>query len=166
MECGGGAYREAKFFSLDHTEEVHHEAKDRDPVWDCTLIKSMREHNDTLVSPIYEWLDADIWDYIKQENIKTNPLYDRGYNRIGCIGCPMATYKQKMKEFADYPKYKDAYIRAFQRMVDKREAEGKEQRESWKDGESVYKWWIEEYRRNIKGQLKIGDNSESKQLKY
>jgi phosphoadenosine phosphosulfate reductase len=149
----------AIFFSLDHAEEVHQEAQElNDPVWDCTLIKTMREHKDTIVNPIYEWTDADVWEYLRQENVKTNPLYERGYHRVGCIGCPLATYKQKIKEFSDYPQYKKAYINAFQKMCDIREAEGKEQRGSWADGESVFNWWIEENKYNVKGQMSLFDD--------
>lgn len=148
----------AIFFSLDHAEEVHQEAQElNDPVWDCTLIKTMREHKDTIVNPIYEWTDTDVWEYLRQENVKTNPLYERGYHRVGCIGCPLATYKQKIKEFSDYPQYKKAYINAFQRMCDIREAEGKVQRGSWADGESVFNWWIEENKYNVKGQMSLFD---------
>lgn len=154
----GGTLEMAIFFSLDHAEEVHQEAKElNDPVWDCTLIKTMREHKDTIVNPIYEWTDADIWDFIRQEGIETNPLYEKGYYRVGCIGCPLATYKQKLKEFTDYPQYKKAYINAFQKMCDIREAEGKEQRGAWSDGESVFNWWIEEGKHNCKGQYNLFD---------
>ena len=153
----GGCYAEAKFFSLDHTEEVHSEAKDRDPVWDCTLIKNMREHNDSVVSPIYDWLDTDIWEYIRRENIEVNPLYERGYKRVGCIGCPMASYSDKMKEFADYPKYKDAYIRAFGRMLDKRNREGAKVIEMWTDAQAVFDWWVQEYKDKCRGQMTLDD---------
>lgn len=152
----GGTLAVAIFFSLDHAEEVHQEAQElNDPVWDCTLIKTMREHKDTIVNPIYEWTDTDVWEYLRQENVKTNPLYERGYHRVGCIGCPLATHKQKIKEFSDYPQYKKAYINAFQKMCDIREAEGKEQRGSWADGESVFNWWIEENKYNVKGQMNL-----------
>ena len=152
----GGTLKMATFFSLDHTEEVHREALElNDPVWDCTLIKTMREHQDALVNPIYEWTDADIWEFIKIKQIKTNPLYQKGYNRVGCIGCPLATYSQKLKEFADYPQYKKAYINAFQKMCDVRESKGKTKTGQWTDGESVFNWWIEEYKHNVKGQLSL-----------
>ena len=138
---------------------MHHEAKDRDPVWDCTLIKVMREHGDTVVNPIYEWTDADIWEYVRANNIPMNPLYERGYKRVGCVGCPMATYHQVMREFEDYPKYKDAYIRAFDRMLKVRKESGKEERKdgTWKDGVSVFDWWVERWKHETKGQMTIED---------
>ena len=76
----------------------------------------------------------------------------------------MATYKQKMKEFADYPKYKDAYIRAFQRMLDKRIEDGKddvtdkEGYHRWQTGQDVFDWWVEEWKRNPKGQMRFDEN--------
>lgn len=146
------------FFSLDHTEEVHREAKDRDPVWDCTLIKNMRENKDIVVNPIYEWTDTDVWEYIRRENIDINSLYERGYKRVGCIGCPLASYSDKVKEFSDYPKYKEAYIRAFQRMVDKRERMGKNEGIiSWTDGQAVFDWWLQEYKDKCRGQMTLDD---------
>ena len=139
---------------------MHHEAKDRDPVWDCTLIKVMREHGDTVVNPIYDWTDADVWQYIKDNNIETNPLYARGYKRVGCIGCPLATWKQVTKEFDDYPKYKEAYIRAFDRMLEANKAKGYVYRD-WQTGEDVFYWWIEEYKHIARGQMKMEDYDET-----
>lgn len=72
----------------------------------------------------------------------------------------MATYKQKIKEFSDYPKYKALYIKAFDRMMDERRKIGKgevdpEHNRYWNDGQSVFDWWIEEYKHNVKGQIDI-----------
>ena len=166
MEFGGGSYSEATFFSLEHTDEVHREALEREnepngSVWDCTLIKVMRDKNDTVVNPIYEWSDSDVWDYLKRGGWKYNPMYDMGYHRVGCIGCPLATYKQKMKEFADFPTFKKHYIEAFDEMVKVRKENGKDDTakygNQWESGEAVFNWWIEEYKHNTKGQMKISD---------
>lgn len=152
----GGNYRQATFFSYDHAEEVHREAQElNDPVWDCTLIKLMKRKGATVVNPIYEWLDSDIWDYIKQENIEVNPLYQKGYTRVGCIGCPLAPYHQRKKEFNDYPMYKTMYINAFERMIEQRKRNGKEV--VWRNGKEVFDWWIEEGKHNCKGQLGLFD---------
>ena len=154
----GGSYREATFFSLDHTEEVHREAKElNDPVWDCTLIKVMKTNGDTVLSPIYYWTIDDVWEYIRQNKIKTNPLYECGYERVGCIGCPLATYKGRIKEFSDYPKYKQAYIKAFDRMIEARKQKGLAIKDGWHTGADVFDWWIEEYKHNVKGQMSIDE---------
>ena len=152
----GGNYRQATFFSLDHAEEVHRESQEiQDSVWDCTLIKVMKENRSTVVNPIYDWLDTDIWEYIRQQGLKVNPLYDRGYDRVGCIGCPLAPYHQRIKEFNDYPKYKTLYIQAFERMIQVRKEKGKKNK--WENGEDVFYWWIEEGKHNCKGQYNLFD---------
>lgn len=149
-------YAQARYYSLDHTEEVHKEAQEiQDKVWDCMLIANMRKHKSSIVNAIYFWQDTDIWDYIKQSNIVTNPLYKKGYKRIGCIGCPMASYAEKMKEFSDYPTYKKAYIKAFDKMLNRNKEKGIKQKANWKTGEDVFRWWIGE--KNVEGQISMFD---------
>lgn len=106
----------------------------------------------TVVNPIIDWEDSDIWEYIESEHICTNCLYKMGYDRVGCIGCPMAS-KARYKEFADFPTYKQAYIKAFDRMLEVRKARGKDTR--WKTGEEVFLWWMED--ENIPGQMTLDD---------
>lgn len=162
FQIQGKSYKEALYFSLNHANEVHKEAQEiQDDVWDCTLIKRMKEHNNIIVNPIYYWKDEDIWEYIKQENIKTNPLYQMGYKRVGCIGCPLATYKNVMKEFSDFPQYKKMYIKTFERMLEARKLAGKSNEgdgyHAWKTGQDVFDWWVESYKRIPKGQYSLFD---------
>jgi len=157
----GGSYRKATFFSLDHTEEVFEESKSRDPVWDCKLIEIMRKKGDTVVSPIYEWSDEDIWNYIHEMGIETNPLYQMGFKRVGCVGCPMASYKGKMMEFELFPTYKQAYIHAFDRMLktlrERQKKDGKRREIEWKNGQEVFDWWIGKDKLQCKGQMTLED---------
>lgn len=99
----------------------------------------------TVTNPIIDWTDKEITDYIRSEKIKINPLYCHGYRRIGCIGCPMASKKMRLKEFADFPTYKKAYIRAFDKMLDVRKASGLQNNEKWASGYAVFQWWIENH---------------------
>lgn len=123
-------------------------------MWDCTLIKLMKEKGSTVVNPIYDWLDTDIWEYIRQEKLEVNPLYARGYERVGCIGCPLAPYHQRKKEFADYPQYKKLYIQAFEKMLEVRREKDKPV-VIWHTGLDVFNWWLEENKHNCKGQIDL-----------
>ncbi len=96
----------------------------------------------TMVNPIVDWTDENVWDFLKHYGCKSNPLYECGWNRIGCIGCPMAG-KHRYTHFRIYPKYKNLYIHAFDRMIKKRLTDGKETT-LWKSGEECFKWWMEE----------------------
>jgi phosphoadenosine phosphosulfate reductase len=104
---------------------------------------------ETVVNPIIDWGEKDIWDFIRQEHISTNVLYSCGYERVGCIGCPMAGKNMRKKEFSDFPKYKDAYIRAFNAMLAVRKQRGLSTR--WKTAEEVFLWWMGDD--NIPGQM-------------
>ncbi len=95
----------------------------------------------TVVNPIIDWKDNDVWEFYWNECKCHNPLYQMGYYRVGCIGCPMAG-KARGKEFADFPSYKRAYIKAFDRMLEVREERGLTNK--WKNGEEVFWWWMED----------------------
>jgi len=41
------------------------------------------------INPIYDWNEHEIWDYIKSHDLPYNPLYDKGYRRVGCWCCPL-----------------------------------------------------------------------------
>ena len=117
-------------------------------MWDCKLIEIMKKKGDTVVNPIYEWSDTDIWNYIRDKDIKYNPLYDMGFWRVGCIGCPMASYKIKQKEFNLFPTYKQAYIHAFDKMLEtlrkRQNKDGAKREIEWANGKEVFDWWIQE----------------------
>lgn len=103
-----------------------------------------------VVNPIIDWEDKDIWDFIRSEQISYNPLYDMGYNRVGCIGCPMAS-KRRWKEFSDFPTYKRAYIRAFDKMLELLKEKRENNPPKWKTGYEVFLWWMED--QNVDGQM-------------
>lgn len=66
-----------------------------------------------LVSPIIYWDDKDVWEFLNDVvRVEHCELYDRGYNRIGCICCPMSTYRQKLRELRDFPQVKRNWIKA------------------------------------------------------
>ena len=72
----------------------------------------------TMVNPIVDWTDEDVWGFLNENGIPHCSLYDEGHKRLGCIGCPLAGTREMLRDFERYPKYKENYIRAFQRMID------------------------------------------------
>jgi len=42
------------------------------------------------VSPLLDWSDQDVWDYIRARKLPYNQLHDRGYPSIGCAPCTRA----------------------------------------------------------------------------
>lgn len=92
----------------------------------------------TMVNPIIDWTDRDVWDFLHHYGCEGNPLYQCGESRIGCIGCPMQDAHGMKKDFAKYPKYKANYIRAFDRML----KANPDIDYTWETGLDVYKWWV------------------------
>nr|DAL17133.1 MAG TPA_asm: phosphoadenosine-phosphosulfate reductase [Caudoviricetes sp.] len=66
-----------------------------------------------LVSPIIYWTEQDVWEFLNEVvKVPHCSLYDEGWHRIGCIGCPMSSHKQKMLENKRYPHIKRGWISA------------------------------------------------------
>lgn len=119
---------------------------------DNTETRELVEHcvmrSKVMINPIYDWTDEDVWEFLGHYGCKSNPLYECGFKRIGCIGCPMAASKHRYLEFARYPKYKENYIRAFDRMLQHRRELGKPAKD-WETGVDVFRWWMEEDFRQV-----------------
>ena len=96
----------------------------------------------TLVNPIVDWTDEDVWEFLYYYGCQSNPLYQCGETRIGCIGCPLQGYAGMKEDFVRYPIYKENYIRAFDRMIQARNEAGMKTDEAWADGEHVMRWWV------------------------
>ena len=66
-----------------------------------------------LISPIIHWTERDVWEFLN--NVVCVPhccLYDQGWHRIGCIGCPESGYKQKRIETERWPHVRRNWIKA------------------------------------------------------
>lgn len=94
----------------------------------------------TVLNPIIDWEDEDVWEFIREYKVPYCELYDKGFKRLGCIGCPMNT--TNVKELKAYPKYRQAYIKAFEKMLILRRERGLETQ--WDTGEEVMEWWLKD----------------------
>ncbi len=106
---------------------------------------------ETVVNPIIDWTDDEIWDFYRNECPEHNDLYKMGYYRVGCIGCPLAGRKQQLKEFADFPKYKEMYLRAFEKMLENRSDQNFLVK--WHSAYDVFDWWTQDP--DIPGQMEL-----------
>ena len=107
------------------------------------FVQTCYKSTTTTLNPIVDWTEEDVWAFLHYYGCESNPLYQCGYSRIGCIGCPIANQKNQRKELELYPKYRANYVRAFERMLIERERKGKSNK-GWKTGEDVMRWWLGE----------------------
>jgi len=98
----------------------------------------MKDPSRRFVHPMIDWTERDVWAYIRRNNIPYCELYDQGFKRIGCLFCPMMYYKRRQAEVRRYPRYAEAFRKAFRKL----HATGRESMKRWKDGDEMFEWWI------------------------
>lgn len=107
------------------------------------LFENCRLKGKRVVNPIVDWTDEEVWDFIHDSKILMNPLYAEGWCRVGCVGCPMAS-KARELEFLRWPKYKNLYLQAFDKMLKERDRRGKALGQwSGATPNDVFNWWME-----------------------
>ncbi len=97
-----------------------------------------------ILNPIIDWTEKEVWQYLNSRNIEHCKLYDEGYKRLGCIGCPISAGKRE--ELKKYPKFAENYKRAIARWLpgylERRKAKG--EKPLFTTVDEWYSWWIEE----------------------
>lgn len=135
-------FSRTRFEAIDFDDaSILFEAADSFAVHDSDFIRSCKMKGKTSFQPILDWLNDDVWQFIDEHGIEYNPLYDEGWKRIGCVGCPMAG-AARADEFRRWPKYEAAYKQAFAKMLDERKRQGKPT--EWQTADDVFTWWMED----------------------
>lgn len=116
--------------------------------------------------PILEWTDRDVEEFIKERNIKCHPLYYRGgqfdvTQRLGCMGCPLASRKKRIQFFKDNPRWLKAWISAGQKKYTSEKYQNGKAKVKFKDafeamGYLLYCENIEDFQKKTYGGL-FGD---------
>ena len=92
----------------------------------------------TYLHPIIDWTDGNVWEFIKMYNLPYCELYDQGFDRIGCILCPMN--RKPQRDIERWPKVARAYIRTFDKLIKIRKRENKKC--TFETGQELFDWWI------------------------
>ena len=82
--------------------------------------RSMTPHRtkqQVILCPALNFSDAEVWDVIKAEGLPYCELYDCGFKRLGCIGCPMATVAERKMQLRMFPGFERLYRQAVFRVV-------------------------------------------------
>lgn len=130
---------------------------DNDPA--RRVVEQCYRTNRTLVNPIIDWADSDVWEFIRAEGLSYCSLYDEGWTRLGCIGCPLAGVDCQRRDFARWPYMYRVYLHAFADMLDARHSAGKTDT-TWTDADSVMRWWLTDTRKYtspLDGQIEMED---------
>lgn len=77
-----------------------------------------------VINPIIDWSDADVWEFIERYKVPINPLYARGFKRVGCMLCPYQSAKTRKAILAEFPMLRKRMISLVQAIIDDRERGG------------------------------------------
>ena len=118
------------------------------------------KYGNIVLNPIFYWSSDELWDFIHDNKIPYCHLYDEGFSRLGCVGCPMSKEGRK-REFARWPKYEQKWKRAFQKIWELRSGTNQRNGGPWfgnvyfDDWEQMYKWWLNDRSLPNPKQLKL-----------
>lgn len=106
-----------------------------------------RKDKSPILSPILYWTAADVWKFIKQKDMAYCELYDQGFKRLGCVGCPMSGPTGMARDFARWPKYEQMWRRGFQGFWEKYKGvprrDGKPRAiEKFPTVDDLWDWWV------------------------
>ena len=73
--------------------------------------------------PIFAWTDDDVWEYLNSKGVAHCRLYDEGYDRIGCMLCPLR-HKGKEQDLERYPKTANMIKLGVRKFVERMRAQG------------------------------------------
>lgn len=101
----------------------------------------------TTVNPIIDWEDSDVWEFLNDVvKVPHCCLYDEGFDRLGCVGCPLQGREGMLRDFERWPQYKNLYIKAFDQMIKNHPGEIKvasgELAEPNGGGGAIYTGWL------------------------
>jgi phosphoadenosine phosphosulfate reductase len=120
------------------------ESKRRKGLW--TAIRN--DKTGPTMAPILYWTKADIWAFIHLNNLPYPTLYDEGFDRLGCVGCPLGG-KNRSREFARWPKYEAMWRRGglawWEKYSNRLKSDGTFYfAHKFPTFESYWAWWMEE----------------------
>lgn len=102
--------------------------------------------NTTAICPIVHWSDDHVWEFIRAYEIPYCSLYNEGWDRLGCVGCPLASKSNQDREFARWPAFernwRKAIIANWEMYHNKPREDGKPRYQAkFKSGEEFWQWW-------------------------
>jgi phosphoadenosine phosphosulfate reductase len=97
----------------------------------------VRDNGLRAINPILHWRDEDVWSFIYERKISYCGLYDQGFKRLGCVGCPMSGDGRKV-QFRQWPHFERAWRKAFRELWDT----GRPSLARYGSADEMFEWWM------------------------
>jgi phosphoadenosine phosphosulfate reductase len=101
------------------------------------------------VYPLFYWNEAQLWEFIKKNNLPYCSLYDEGFERLGCVVCPYHSEKTgKMHQlYRDrWPRFFELFEKAVTKLYYKRVKQGKKMHYDTPE-EYIKNWYLDDMAR-------------------
>jgi len=99
-----------------------------------------------ILSPILHWATDEVWEHIHTEGLPYCSLYDEGFHRLGCIGCPIVRAKRRIREFERWPhiekRWRRACMAAWEGAVERHPEIQDDPDDHWLTPETMWNWWL------------------------
>ena len=110
---------------------------------------STRYNKKTFMHPIIDWREIDVWEFIEEYKLPYCEIYDWGYDRIGCVFCPLKAAHLRRMDLIYFPKWKKPFIASFNKLYESLKVKGDRVCSVCKNGEELFYWWLD-YLKNSK----------------
>lgn len=100
-----------------------------------------------VVCPIVMWSDELLWDFLVSYNVPYCKLYDEGFERLGCVGCPLASKENQAREFERWPRFRANWEKAVKANWERYHGIPKRNGQPYyharfKPAEDYWQWWL------------------------
>jgi len=124
--------------------EIHNNKKDIIKLNDNELNRKYVEicsmKSQVIINPIIDWTDEEVWEYIKMNKLNYCNLYNKGFKRLGCVGCVMVNIETRLKELSYCKFYESYYKRIMEKIIEKKIMLG--EKNKFKTINEYWKYWI------------------------
>lgn len=120
------------------------ESPKRSALWNTLNLKNAALD---VIAPVLYWSDNDVWRFIREQKLPYCRLYDEGFKRLGCVGCPMSGPGQMKKEFVRWPGFERLWQIGFRLFWEKYAGTVNRYGKSrwfnrFKSWQEMWAWWL------------------------
>ncbi len=95
-----------------------------------------RHKSKRFLNIIIEWTTTEVWEYIREHHIEYCSLYDEGFDRLGCVLCPMT--RNVAQQMERWPRLCRAWEKAIKATFKPTDREG-----AFKTADEYWRWWLD-----------------------
>ncbi len=90
------------------------------PVYEPASAVGVARCTSWIWNPIAGWTEEELWEFVERGSLHVCELYGEGFERMGCIGCPMRGKAALDRDMARWPEVGRFWFAAFARIWDRK----------------------------------------------